>query len=90
MKALNNTKAGFAVGGTFAIFHAVWLLTVLFGWAQGILNYIFRIHLLNNPFAVAAFNLQRAVALLVFTFIVGWFIGWIYAWLWNMMHKTQA
>lgn len=87
MNTLNNNKAGLAMGGLLAIWHAFWSLLVLAGLAQSLLDLIFRLHFLNHSFVVQAFSLKKAGGLIVITAIIGYIFGWIYAWVWNMLHK---
>lgn len=89
VKSLSNKKTGLALGGLLAIWHAAWSLLVLFGWAQALFNFIYRVHFLNNPFVIQAFSLKKAAALIVVTGVVGYIMGWVFAWLWNILHKEE-
>lgn len=75
--------AGVFIGG----WHLVWSLLIAGGWAQVLLDFIYGIHMLNNPFIVAPFSVGTAVLLVVVTFVVGYVGGWIFARLWNYLHK---
>ena len=86
LKPLNNNNVGLALGGFMAVFHAAWSLSVLFGWAQSILDFVFRIHFMNNPITMGTFSFATALILIIFTAIIGYIFGWIFAWLWNMLH----
>jgi hypothetical protein len=54
---------------------------VFFGWAQPLLDFVFRVHMLSQPFTVTEFNLGSAVTLIVFTgltgYVTGWFVGFM-------------
>ena len=72
---------GFLLGGL----HLLWALLVLVGWAQMLLDFVFSLHFLDNPYFVNEFDLGRAIMLVVVTFGVGYFVGWVSGVLWNML-----
>jgi len=82
-------KVGFIVGVALALFHALWLVLVVTGVGQTIVDFIFKIHLLNNPYLTQTFDLQLAGLLIVITFAVGFVIGWVFALLCNLIHKKK-
>lgn len=86
MKFKENSLA-MTFGIVLGLWHAFWSLLVLLGFAQGILDFIYGIHFLNNPFTVYSFNLGTALTLVVFTSVVGYAVGWIFAIIWNKAHK---
>jgi len=55
--------------------HFCWAILVASGWAQPLLDFIFKLHMLSPPFQVQAFNLILAIELLGMTFLVGCFYG---------------
>ncbi len=84
---MNSHKIGLVVGSFAGFMHLVWSLLVAFGLAQGLLDFIYRLHSLANPFTVMPFDLGRSVALVAVTFIVGYIVGNIFAFFWNKLHK---
>lgn len=74
---------GLLVGGM----HLVWALIVASGLAQPLLDFIYGLHFLNNPFTVNPFDLMNAIILVLFTTVVGYIVGWAGTWLWNKVHK---
>jgi len=86
---MNKSKVGMALGLLFSFAHLVWVILVLIGGAQYLLNKIYAVHFLNNPFTVKAFSFGHAIALLVITYIVGYLFGYFYAAFWNWMHKRE-
>ncbi len=48
---------------------------VAIGWGQTILDFVFKIHMLNSPLQVQPFNPAFALTLLVLTFTVGFVMG---------------
>lgn len=89
VEKLDKNKIGVILGAFFAVIHALWSLLVLIGLAQKLMNFIFRLHFLNNPFTIKAFSLFTAIELIVVTFIVGYIFGWIFAWVWNVLHRAK-
>ncbi len=80
-------EVGLYTGILIAAFHAIWASLVAFGFAQGILDFIYSIHFLNNPFQIQPFTISTALTLIVFTFVVGFVAGAAGTWLWNKMQK---
>lgn len=87
MKGLNQGKVALIAGTFTALIHIFWAGLVAFGLAQGLLDFIYSVHFLNNPFAVAQFNITTAVVLTAFTFVVGYIFGYLFAYLWNYLHN---
>lgn len=90
MHHLNPNKAGMAFGSLVSLGHIVWSLLVAFGWAQSYLDFVFGLHMIQNPFTVQAFSAGKALALIVLTFVVGYIIGLVFAHIWNKLHTVQA
>ena len=64
------------IGGVcLSILHLFWLILVAAGWAQALMDFIFKVHMLNSPFQVQPFNLSYAITLLAITFGIGMFYG---------------
>ena len=62
------------IGGLcLSLFHFLWILLVATGWAQPVMDFIFKLHMLNSPFTVQPFNIQLAMGLLAITFLAGCF-----------------
>lgn len=74
---------GLFVGGV----HVFWSMLILFGLGQPLLDWIYWLHFLTNPFTVAPFDITRALFLIVVTFVVGYTAGWCFALLWNKYSK---
>ncbi len=84
---LNPNKTGLALGGLLSLWHAAWAALVALGLAQALLNFVFSIHFLANPYLVREFSLGVALTLVVVTFAVGYILGWVFAMIWNKLHK---
>lgn len=85
---INPTKAGLAVGTLMGGLHIVWSLLILFGWAQGLVNFSMWAHMVSVPFAVKAFDFSAAVMVVVVAAIIGYIIGFVFARIWNRMHHS--
>ena len=67
------------IGGLcLASLHFCWALLVMLGWAQPLMDFIFRLHMLNSPFQVQSFDAMLALGLVVITFLIGCFYGLIF------------
>lgn len=80
-------KTGLIVGALLALCHLLWLILVLTGVAQAMMDWVFKLHMLNNPLQVQPFDYANAGLLLVMTFVVGFVVGWVIALLCNLLHK---
>ncbi len=70
-----HLKNGITGGLSLAFFHLCWIVVVAIGWGQTILDFVFKIHMLNSPLQVQPFNPAFALTLLVLTFTVGFAMG---------------
>ncbi len=86
---LDKNKAGLILGSFFALWHLTWCLVVAVGVGQLLLDWVYYLHFLSNPFRVAAFNGGTAIALVLVTSIAGFILGWVFAFLWNGIHGSR-
>ena len=84
---MNKNKIGLVLGSFAGLLHLVWGLFIAFGLAQPLLDFIYNLHSLNNPFIVMPFDLMHTLGLIVVTFLVGYVFGYVFAALWNRVHK---
>ena len=87
MHTLNTQKVALTVGGFAATVHLVWSVIVALGWGQGLLNFIFRLHMIAPAPTVGPFSLGHAIVLVIVTGIVGYIAGFVFATIWNKVHK---
>jgi hypothetical protein len=90
MQELNKNKTGLILGAFLGFWHFAWSLLVATGVAQTILDFIYYLHFLNNPFQVSVFDIRTAALLIVITSAVGYVFGWLLAFLWNIFHKKAG
>ncbi|MBA3732889.1 hypothetical protein H0W91_00760 [Patescibacteria group bacterium] len=83
---MNTQKAGLTLGVFAGTMHLFWSLMVAFGLAQGYLNFVLKMHFLNNPFTVQAFNISNAILLIVLTSVIGFVVGTILATIYNKFY----
>jgi hypothetical protein len=87
MQTINANKTGLAFGVLLGGWHLVWVLLVLVGWAQPMLDFIFWLHLIKPVYTIEPFALGRAVGLVVLTAVVGYVGGWLFGLVWNRLHR---
>ena len=75
------------MGSFAALWHIVWVILIALGWAQPLMDFVYKMHSLNNPLIVMPFDLIRSIGLVVIAFIVGNVVGNVFAMLWNKFHK---
>jgi hypothetical protein len=88
MNTLNANKAGLALGSVIAGWHVLWSLLVIFGWAQFVIDWIFRFHYIQPLYIVTGFDPMMALGLIIVTFVLGYAMGWVFATIWNKLHKS--
>lgn len=84
---INRNNTGLTFGAFMALFHACWSLLILFGWAQGFIDWIFGLHMIEPPYTIAPFSWGNALLLIIVTGILGYIMGWVFAWIWNKLHR---
>lgn len=84
---LNPHKTALVVGAFAGLWHFVWGLLVAGGLTSQILDFVYGIHFLNNPFTVSAFDATKWVTLIVVTAVLGYVFGYVFALLWNRLAK---
>ena len=71
-------QAGLVWGLSLSSIHLIWLILILTDSAQHLMDFIFKLHMLNSPFQVQPFNWVFAAGLLLLTFTVGAFSGMLF------------
>ncbi len=84
---LNPGKTALVAGAFAGLWHFVWGLLVAIGLAGIILDWIYGLHFLNNPFSVQPFDIVKWVTLIIVTAVLGYVFGYIFATIWNKINK---
>ena len=84
---LRPKNVGLAFGGLLAIWHATWSILVALGWAQFLIDWIFRFHFIQPVYKIMPFDAFFALCLIVITGVFGYILGWVFAIIWNAVQK---
>ena len=84
----------YRIGLVFAVFvfawHVLWSVFVAFGWASQILDFIYGIHFLSNPFSLSPFSFWRASLLVIVTSTLGYCMGYFFGVLINWITGPRS
>ncbi len=84
---LNPNKTGAAVGVFAGLVHLAWAALIGLGWAQGLLDSAYELHMVKVATTVQAFDLGTAVMLVIMATIVGYIVGSVFAAVWNWIQR---
>jgi len=70
--------------------HFAWLVLVYMGIAQMVMDFIFKIHMLNSPLQVQPFEWPYAFLLITITFSVGALYGWLYSVIQKLVNQRES
>ena len=84
---MSGKKLGLTLGSFLALIHLIWVALIAVGLAQPLMDFVYRMHSLNNPFTVMPFDIGYAVGLVVLTFVMGNVVGHIFAFVWHKFHQ---
>jgi len=82
-------QTGLIAGLCLSSLHLSWIVLILLGWAQPLMDFIFKLHMLNSPFQVQPFSIGLAVSLVIITFVIGAFYGLVFVLIKNLMAKCS-
>jgi hypothetical protein len=85
LTVVNKHKLGLVFGSFLALWHFTWALLVLTGMAQSLMDWIFRLHFIQPPYTILAFNFGAAVALIMIVTVTGYLSGWVLGAIWNWL-----
>lgn len=75
---MNLIRTSLIGGACLASLHFSWAILVALGWAQPLMDFIFKLHMLNSPFQIQPFDIALALGLVAVTFLIGCFYGLIF------------
>lgn len=84
---LNKNRLGLMFGALLSAAHLLWLVLVLAGVAQSVMDWIFAMHMMSFTYSILDFNYLHALILLVMTFAVGYVGGFFVATVLNWAKK---
>ncbi|MEK7640820.1 MAG: hypothetical protein AAB389_02390 [Patescibacteria group bacterium] len=85
---INSHRLGMVVGSLAGLWHLVWVVLVATGGASILMDFVFRLHFVEPPYAVMEFELGSAILLVALTAIVGYVAGWVLGAIWNRVYKA--
>jgi len=83
MKHVRPHAVGLVFASFLALWHALWSVLVAAGFAQAVIDFIFRLHMITPPYKIAEFHLGNAAALVLVTAGTGYVGGWAIGFIWN-------
>jgi hypothetical protein len=90
MKNYSLAQTCLIAGLSLASLHFTWVVLILQGWAQPLMDFIFKLHMLNSPFQVQIFNWGLALSLIAVTFVIGAFYGFIFYLIKNSFSQASS
>lgn len=87
---IDPNRAGLALGITFVVYHAAWLLSLLLGLGELWLNWVGMFHFVEVDYQLASFDLTNGVIGLVGAFILGYAMGWVFGYTWQLLGKRNT
>jgi hypothetical protein len=83
---MHPNKAALVFALLLGGWHLLWALLVAAGWAQPLIDFIFRIHFIRPVYVIENFNIGTAFLLIAITAAIGYAIGFSLAISWNKLH----
>jgi hypothetical protein len=74
---------GLAFGAFLGLWHTFWALLVFVGAAQWLIDFIFRLHMIDPPYRITGFSLITAAGLVAVTASIGYISGLFIGIIWN-------
>ena len=83
MTPIRPHSTGLALGLFVALWHILWAGLVWAGAAQAVIDFIFRLHMIDPPYRITAFSMSTGALLVVVTGAIGYSAGWLIGFIWN-------
>lgn len=84
---LKPHNTGIALGVFAGLVHIAWSVLVALGLAQGLIDFIAKVHLIKPFITVMKFDLGTAITLVIVTTAVGYAFGYVFASVWNRFYS---
>lgn len=85
MGPISVNRAGLSVAALLAGWHLAWTLLAASGWAQPLVDLVYRLHFLKSEAVVGPFNAGTAALLVLVAAAVGYGAGSSLALAWNCL-----
>jgi len=90
MHAISPIKTGVTLGIVLGIWHLGWAAIVAAGWAQTVVDFLFRLHFVAPVLTIQPFDAKTAALLVAVTTAAGFVLGAIGAFAWNQLHRIEG
>ena len=87
---INSMKVGLVIGLLMSFCHIVWIVLVLAGAAQSLMDFVFWAHMIQPVYVVKPFEPLAALMLMLLTFGIGYVLGVGGGSLWNKFASARA
>jgi hypothetical protein len=87
---INSMKVGLVFGLITSLCHMVWIILILAGVAQPLMDFVFWAHMIQPVYVVRSFEPLAAATLMLLTFGIGYVIGVGGGLLWNKFAGDRA
>ncbi len=84
---LSKSRLGLVFGVLLSAAHLGWLVMVLTGVAETVLDWVLEMHFMSFTYSILDFNYLSALLLLVMTFVAGYVAGFVLAAVLNWAKK---
>jgi len=85
MGPISVNRAGLSVAAVIAGWHVAWTLLAASGWAQPLVDLVYRLHFLKSEAIVGPFDMATAALLVLVAAVVGYAAGASLALTWNCL-----
>ena len=86
---INPAKVAITLGAFLGGGHVIWSIFVALGWAQALVDFKLRMHMVSVPVVVKDFDFGTAAMLIATATIIGYIIGYVFALIWNRTHRER-
>lgn len=82
-------KAGLALGITFVVYHAAWLVSLILGFGDLWFKWSGGLHFVEINYQLKSFDVVTGAVGLVGAFILGYVMGWVFGYVWEALGKKS-
>jgi hypothetical protein len=87
---MSSMKVGLVIGLLTSFCHIVWIVLILAGAAQALMDFFFWAHMIQPVYVVKPFEPAAALTLVLLTFGIGYALGVVGGVLWNRFAGSRA